>query len=92
MARHTVDHVLQLAQRSTRSHGLPIWDQVPEDLGHRVLPLVFLVLFAGGFVPAFVNLLAINAADTILHLVSALLTSYLGFIAPRQVAVARSRT
>jgi hypothetical protein len=58
---------------------------------NRVLAVVFLLLFVGGFVPAFANLLAINAADTILHLVSVLLTGYLGFIAPRQVAAARPR-
>ncbi|MCM8749084.1 DUF4383 domain-containing protein [Thermomicrobiaceae bacterium CFH 74404] len=58
---------------------------------NRVLAVVFLLLFVGGFIPAFVDLLAINAADTILHLLSALLTGYWGFIAPRQVAPARPR-
>lgn len=58
---------------------------------NRVLAVVFLLLFIAGFIPAFANLLAINGADTILHLLSALLTGYLGFIAPRQVAPARPR-
>ena len=47
---------------------------------------VFLVLVVGSVIAPIVEGVAINPPDTILHLASALLTGYLGFVAPRFAA------
>ena len=53
---------------------------------NRLMAGVFLVLVAASVVAPIVEGVAINPADTVLHLASALLTGYLGFVAARQVA------
>ncbi len=51
---------------------------------------VFLVLVVGSVIAPIVEGVAINPPDTALHFASALLTGYLGFVAPRQSAVRMS--
>lgn len=51
---------------------------------------VFLVLVVGSVIAPIVEGVAINPPDTILHFASALLTGYLGFVAPRQSAASLS--
>ena len=54
---------------------------------NKVLAAVFLVLTVASFIAPLVEGVNLNPPDTILHLASALLTGYLGFIAPRGLAV-----
>ena len=51
---------------------------------------VFLLLVVGSVIAPIVEGVAINPPDTILHFASALLTGYLGFVAPRQSAASLS--
>ena len=54
------------------------------------MAVVFLVLVVGSVIAPIVEGVAINPPDTILHVASAVLTGYLGFVAPRQSAVGMS--
>ncbi len=47
------------------------------------LTVVFLILTVASFIAPLVEGVNLNPPDTILHLTSALLTGYLGFMAPR---------
>ena len=47
----------------------------------KAMAVIFAVLVVGSFIAPIVEGVAINPPDTILHLVSALLTGYLGFMA-----------
>ena len=57
---------------------------------NQAMAAVFLVLVVGSVIAPIVEGVAINPPDTVLHLASALLTGYLGFVGPRQSA-ARTR-
>jgi hypothetical protein len=50
---------------------------------------VFLVLVVASVIASIVEGVAINPPDTVLHLASALLTGYLGFVATRQATEGR---
>lgn len=50
---------------------------------NRIMFVVFLVTVLGQFIDPVVNGLALNTPDLVLHLASALLTGYLGFLAHR---------
>ena len=50
------------------------------------MAVVFLVLTVASFIAPLVEGVNLNPPDTVLHLASALLTGYLGFIAPRGAA------
>ena len=50
------------------------------------MAVVFLVLTVASFIAPLVEGVNLNPPDTVLHLTSALLTGYLGFIAPRGMA------
>ncbi len=50
------------------------------------MAVVFLVLTVASFIAPLVEGVNLNPPDTVLHLASALLTGYLGFIAPRGMA------
>ena len=50
------------------------------------MAVVFLILVVGSVIAPIVEGVAINPPDTILHFASAVLTGYLGFVAPRQSA------
>jgi hypothetical protein len=52
---------------------------------NKVMAVVFLILTIGSFVAPIVEQVALNPPDTILHLLSTLLTGYLGFLASRDV-------
>ena len=56
---------------------------------NRLMAAVFLVLVVASVIAPIVEGVAINPPDTVLHLASALLTGYLGFVAARQVAASR---
>ncbi len=51
---------------------------------NRVMAAVFLVLVVASIIAPIVEGVAINRPDTVLHVLSALVTGYLGYIAPRQ--------
>jgi hypothetical protein len=53
---------------------------------NRIMAAVFVLLAIASLIAPIVEGVNINAPDTILHLASALLTGYLGFLADRQVA------
>ncbi len=53
---------------------------------NRLMAGVFLVLVVASVIAPIVEGVAINPPDTVLHLASALLTGYLGFVAARPVA------
>ena len=53
---------------------------------NKALAIVFAVLVVVSFVAPVVEQLPLNLPDTVLHLVSALVTGYLGFMAPRGLA------
>ena len=55
----------------------------------RTLFVVFVVLLAANFIQPLVDLLALNWWDFALHLGSAAITGYLGFVAERQVSAMR---
>ncbi len=55
----------------------------------RLMAGVFLVLVVASVIAPIVEGVAINPPDTVLHLASALLTGYLGFVAGRPAAVGR---
>ena len=57
---------------------------------NRVLAIVFALLVPASLIAPLAEGVAINAPDTALHLASALLTGYIGFVASRQPAVARA--
>lgn len=48
---------------------------------NKVMAVIFAVLVVGSFIAPIVEGVAINPPDTLLHLASALLTAYLGFVA-----------
>ncbi len=50
---------------------------------NKVMAIIFAVLVVGSFIAPIVEGVAINPPDTLLHLVSAALTAYLGFVAGR---------
>ena len=52
---------------------------------NKAMSVVFLLLVVASIVAPIVEGVAINPPDTVLHLASALLTGYLGFVAARQV-------
>ncbi len=52
-------------------------------LVNKIMAVIFIVLFLASFIGPLADLVALNAADAILHLVSAALTGYLGFVAER---------
>lgn len=56
---------------------------------NKAMAVVFVLLVIASFIAPLVEGVALNPPDTILHLLSVLLTGYLGFIAPRS-AVLRS--
>ena len=53
---------------------------------NKALAVVFLVLVAASFIAPILEQLPLNAADTVLHLASALLTGYLGYVAKPTLA------
>jgi hypothetical protein len=53
---------------------------------NRVMAVVFLLLVVASFIAPILEGLPLNPPDTVLHLVSAALTGYLGFMAGRQTA------
>ncbi len=55
----------------------------------RLMAAVFLILVVASVIAPIVEGVAINPPDTVLHLASALLTGYLGFVATRQTAASR---
>ncbi len=57
---------------------------------NRLMTAVFAVLVVASIIAPIVEGVNINPPDTVLHLVSALLTGYLGFIASRATAVGRA--
>ncbi len=57
---------------------------------NKLLAGVFLLLVVVSVIAPIVEGVNINPADTVLHLLSALLTGYLGFIAPRRLSPARA--
>ena len=57
---------------------------------NRVLTIVFALLVPASLIAPLAEGVAINAPDTALHLGSALLTGYIGFVASRQPAMARA--
>jgi hypothetical protein len=50
---------------------------------NRIMAAVFLLLTVASFIAPLVEGVNLNSPDTILHLASALLTGFLGFVAPR---------
>lgn len=52
---------------------------------NKAMAVIFAVLVVGSFIAPIVEGVAINPPDTLLHLVSALLTGYLGFMVKRSV-------
>lgn len=56
---------------------------------NQVMAGVFVVLVVASIISPIVEGVAINPPDTVLHMVSALLTGYLGFVAPRQPSRSR---
>lgn len=57
---------------------------------NKVMAGVFLVLVVGSVIAPIVEGVNLNPPDTVLHLVSALLTGYLGFVAARQLSASRA--
>ena len=57
---------------------------------NRAMAVVFLVLVVASVIAPVVEGVAINPPDTALHLASALLTGYLGFVAARQLSASRA--
>ncbi len=57
---------------------------------NRAMAVVFLVLVVASVIAPIVEGVAINPPDTALHLASALLTGYLGFVAARQLSASRA--
>ncbi|MFN8513916.1 MAG: DUF4383 domain-containing protein [Thermomicrobiales bacterium] len=57
---------------------------------NRIMTAVFIVLTIASFIAPLVEGVNLNPPDTILHLASALLTGYLGFLADRQATSAAS--
>ena len=57
---------------------------------NRIMAAVFVVLAIASFIAPLVEGVNLNAPDTILHLASAALTGYLGFLADRQSTGAAS--
>ncbi len=57
---------------------------------NRAMAVVFLVLVVASVIAPIVEGVAINPPDTALHLISALLTGYLGFVAARQLSASRA--
>jgi hypothetical protein len=57
---------------------------------NKAMAILFLVLVVGSIIAPIVEGVAINPPDTVLHLASALLTGYLGFLAARQVSTSRA--
>jgi hypothetical protein len=53
---------------------------------NKVMAVVFLLLVVASFIAPILEQLPLNLPDTILHLVSALLTGYLGFMGNRSVS------
>src|SRR5207248_2689559 len=50
---------------------------------NKVMAVIFAVLVVAAFIKPLADLVAVNLADSLLHLVSALLSGYLGFVATR---------
>jgi hypothetical protein len=64
-----------------------IWGAMQADRAvftNRVMTGVFALLVVASVIAPIVEGVAINGPDTVLHVVSALITGYLGFIAPRE--------
>lgn len=59
-------------------------------MANRVMFVVFVVLIVAHFIMPVANMMAMNTADLFLHIVSALLTGYLGFVATREGRLVRS--
>lgn len=57
---------------------------------NRLMCFVFLALVLASFIPPLVDLVSVNLSDTLLHLASAALTGFLGFLAPRGAAATRT--
>ena len=57
---------------------------------NKVLAIVFALLVPASLIAPLAEGVAINAPDTALHLASALLTGYSGFVASRRPAMARA--
>ncbi len=57
---------------------------------NRAMAVLFLVLVVASLITPIVEGVAINPPDTVLHLVSALLTGYLGFVTARQLSTSRA--
>jgi len=57
---------------------------------NKVMAGIFLILVVGSFILPIVEGVNLNLADTFLHLASALLTGYLGFVAARQLSASRT--
>ena len=56
---------------------------------NKVMTVVFALLVVASFVAPIVEQLPLNLPDTVLHLVSMLITGYLGFAAPRTTTALR---
>jgi hypothetical protein len=66
-----------------------IWgSRTANNMVNQVLAVVFAVLVVGSFVAPIVEQVPLNPPDTVLHLVSALITGYYGFLAKPAVATA----
>ncbi len=57
---------------------------------NRIMCVVFLALVVASVIQPLVDLVSVNIADTLLHLASAALTGFLGFIAPRGRVASRT--
>lgn len=56
---------------------------------NKAMTVVFALLVVASFIAPVVEQLPLNMPDTVLHLVSMLITGYLGFAAPRSAAALR---